>query len=315
MMTTRLVLVEGFPGCGKSATAQWLARQLRRAGRQAVWFYEEENPHPVTGGGPARYASWSEYFARQLGRWWAFAAAARASATVNILESAWLQDPLLTMLRRDLDRTVIAAFIRKTVETMDGLDPVLISLSHPEPEVAMRRLWDRRGATWVLSHVARHDGSAFARARSLSGVDGLLRYWREHNDLAEAVVRDAGMPTLRLDSRAGDWDERRRAIAEFLGFSTGAEVQWTDGQLARVVGTYQDGARRFSIGLRDGYLRLDRLLWPDNRLLPVGPDVAEAESWPLRLIFPEADGRVTAVRIEGPVIGERRLAGTYGRVQ
>jgi hypothetical protein len=167
----------------------------------------------------------------------------------------------------------------------------------------------------VLSHVARHDGSAFARARSLSGVDGLLRYWREHNDVAEAVVRDAGMPTLRLDARAGDWDERRRAIAEFLGFSAAAEVAWTDGQQARVVGTYQDGTRRFSIGLQDGCLRLDRLLWPGNRLLPVGPDVAEAESWPLRLTFAEADGRVTAVRIEGPVIGERRLAGTYDRVQ
>jgi hypothetical protein len=315
-MATRLILVEGFPGCGKSATAQWLARQLTGAGRQAVWFYEEQDPHPVTRGGPARSVSWKAYFAEQLGRWSAFAATGRAAATINILESAWLQDPLLTMLRRDLDRILIRAFIGKTVEAMRGLDPVLISLSHPEPEAAMRRLWERRGASWVLFHVMRNDASAFARARALSGVDGLLRYWREHNDLAEAVVRDAGMPTLRLDCRAGDSGERRRAIAEFLGFAPTAEPQWTDRQLARIVGTYQDGARRLCIGLRGGGLTLDGLLWPSNRLLPLGPDVAEAESWPLHLTFLEAaDGLVSAVRIEGPAIGQRRLAGTYGRVQ
>ena len=51
-MDARIILVEGFPGCGKSTTAQWLARQLRTAGRPAEWFYEQQRPHPMAGETP-----------------------------------------------------------------------------------------------------------------------------------------------------------------------------------------------------------------------------------------------------------------------
>ena len=44
-MDSHAVLVEGFPGCGKSATAQWLARQLKAGGYRAEWFYESTK-HP-----------------------------------------------------------------------------------------------------------------------------------------------------------------------------------------------------------------------------------------------------------------------------
>ncbi len=35
LMDARIILVEGFPGCGKSTTAQWLARQFRVTDRPA----------------------------------------------------------------------------------------------------------------------------------------------------------------------------------------------------------------------------------------------------------------------------------------
>jgi len=47
LMDARIILVEGFPGCGKSTTAQWLARQFRAAGPPAEWFYEGQRPHPM----------------------------------------------------------------------------------------------------------------------------------------------------------------------------------------------------------------------------------------------------------------------------
>ncbi len=56
----------------------------------------------------------------------------------------------------------------------------------------------------------------------------------------------------------------------------------------------------------DGGLPVDGLLWPRNRLLPVGSNVAEAESWPFLLTFLEADGVIAGVRIDGP-----RMAGHY----
>jgi len=57
-----LILVEGFPGSGKSTTAQWLARQWQQTGRACRWFYEEQPDHPVVGIPPgADHATWEEY--------------------------------------------------------------------------------------------------------------------------------------------------------------------------------------------------------------------------------------------------------------
>jgi hypothetical protein len=313
-VTPRLVLVEGFPGNGKSATAQWLARQLGRSGRTARWVYEGEQPHPVLGEGRAAGpASWQARFADWLGRWADFAAEARASDAVTILESAWLQVPVARMLRQDLGAGLITAFVQKTVETIRELGPVLVYLGQPAPEEAMQTLFVRRGMTWATWHVSFFDPSPYARARRLSGFDGLVRYWREHSDLCDAVVRSAGLPTLALDPREGSWEERRRAIAAFVGFAPAADAPWTAAQLDRFPGEYREGSRRLTVRRSDDGLVLDGLLWPGNRLLPVAPGVVEAESWPFVLTFLEADGVVSGMRIDGPMVGQRRVAGTYER--
>lgn len=307
---TRLVLVEGFPGSGKSATAQWLARQLRRSGRPATWVYEDERPHPVLGDVPARYASWKAYFADRLGRWVTLAAEARASGGVVILDGAWLQVPLVTMLRRSLDPSVAAAFVLKTLEAVRSLDPVLVFLSPPDLDGALHELWDRRGMRWALGHVTRLETSPFAAARDVKGFPGLLRYWREHHELATAIVQRAELAWRLVN---GDAEAARAAVASALDFTPLSEPAWAASQLVRYVGRYDGEDREFGLSLRDGGLVLDGLLWPENRVLPVARNVLEPESWPFTFTSVEADGRVAGLRLAGPAIGQARYDGVYRR--
>jgi len=49
MRATKVVLVEGLPGCGRSTTAQFVVLHGRRHGVPARWYYEVEVPHLVAG--------------------------------------------------------------------------------------------------------------------------------------------------------------------------------------------------------------------------------------------------------------------------
>ncbi|NOR44359.1 MAG: hypothetical protein GQ534_02145 [Candidatus Delongbacteria bacterium] len=41
-MKTKLIIVEGIAGSGKSTTAHYIARQLEKNEIKAKWYYEEE---------------------------------------------------------------------------------------------------------------------------------------------------------------------------------------------------------------------------------------------------------------------------------
>lgn len=47
MQDTKLFLLEGLPGTGKSTNTYLLYRQLPLGGRPARWFHEVARPHPV----------------------------------------------------------------------------------------------------------------------------------------------------------------------------------------------------------------------------------------------------------------------------
>src|SRR5438132_1407057 len=115
---TRLIVIEGSPGSGKSTTAQWLARQWQVAGRPCRWIYEQQPDHPVVGiPTGADYDTWEEYFAYRRDRWSALAAEAVTGYTLTIMESAVKVLDLETLIvdPHDVDwlqrRAAIARFL------------------------------------------------------------------------------------------------------------------------------------------------------------------------------------------------------------
>ena len=299
-----LVLVEGLPGSGKSTTAQWLAHEMARQGRPARWVYEQEVPHPVLGP-PHPAHSWKEHLGNRLAAWARFAAGVRRADAATVVDSAFLQSSVFGMLRRGLD-----------ADTIRPLDPALVYFREPRPDTALRRICEARGMAWTLMHIGACDGATWARARGVSGMDGLLAYWRDHAGVCETAVARTGLRALTVEPPAGDWPARCRLIAEFLGLAwrLGAAPIVTD--LVGLVGRYRGQAgREARLSVRDGGLVMDGLLWGGLRLLPRAPNVFDAESWPFRLTFEsDAGGAAARFRLDGPGLPSSRLAGVYDKL-
>jgi hypothetical protein len=312
----RLILVEGFPGAGKSTTAQFLARALARRGAAARWVYEEERPNPLVPPAPAGgYPDWEAFIEARVARWRAFAAAAAEHDVTIIPESALLQRPVFAMLTRDAEPARIEALVRRLAEAVAPLAPSLVYLARPDPEAAFRAIGERRGLAWLLHHVQASTGFAFTRARGLTGLDGLLAYWRAHAELCGAIVERLDLPTLVLESGPDGWAERRRRICDFVGVPFDDEPTADAAEMARVSGRYGDGTREATVEVVDGRLVLRGILWFTNGLLPVARGVFDVESWPLRLVF-EADaaGPARAFRCSGPRLAWGGPSGLFARL-
>lgn len=169
-----LVLVEGMPGSGKSTTAQWLAAELERQGRPARWVYEGEVPHPVVGPSPVPPRDWKEILGRHLAGWSRFAAVVRDGEATVIVDSAFLQTSVAITLRRNLDGEIIRPFVARIADIIRPLDPALVYFRAADPAAAFRAICDKRGMAWTLQHVGGFDGSAWARTRGASGMNGVL---------------------------------------------------------------------------------------------------------------------------------------------
>jgi hypothetical protein len=302
----RLIFVEGFPGAGKSTTAQFLARRLARHGQAARWIYEEEVPHPLVPPRPAGgYPDWTAFADARVARWRTFAGAASDYDVTVIPESALLQGPVYTMLTRDAEPAVIETLVHRLLEAVAPLRPALVYLERRDPRAAFRAIGERRGMAWLLHHVQASTGYAFTRARGLSGLDGLLAFWGAHGELCDAIVEKLALPRLVLEGGPDGGRERRRRLCDFVGVAFEDDPVLDPADMARLTGRYSDGTRQVTVEVADGRLVLRGVLWFTNALLPVTRTVFDVESWPLRLIF-EGDRRepAPAFRCDGP-----RLAG------
>jgi hypothetical protein len=123
---------------------------------------------------------------------------------------------------------------------------------------------------------------------------------------AQGLVGDCGHRHDPGKERRIVMPTRLILVEGFPGCGKSATAQWLARQLTRSGRPARGSTRRRALTPSSE--------WPGNRLLPVEANVAEAESWPLLLTFQEVDGVISAVRIDGPTVGQRRLAGNYQKV-
>jgi hypothetical protein len=288
LANTKLILIDGFTGIGKSTTAQRLWLHLTHAGRDAAWFHEHEIDHPIFQYGEVEelLSFTPQQFEAQILSGWARFAAQRHERTC-IIESSFLQLPVGVLLAMNVPAPRIRAVLRRIDAACAALDVSLVHLYEPDLRAALTRISATRGPDWLQLITSAVAQSPYGQAHGVCNLRGLIGYYRRQRLLIDAVLPRLSVRHEAVDVSGARWDKYERRITGFLGIRRAWSAARPPADLLRHVGTYRGTATglpcQVTTDLRALYVHLPAMR--AQRLLPIDGGRFCVESMPIDIRF------------------------------
>jgi thymidylate kinase len=233
MIDTKLILIEGLPGSGKSTTARCLASEIGSYGKKCKCFLEREEDHPVFIG---CMDSFSEVIPLSrprakatLQRWEKFAKEANCKETINIMESCFWQTGLMFMYDAGASEDEISENNQRIAATIAKLKPVLIYFVYDNIEKSLARTfqlrnqeglrdWENTGIyqSWEQWVLELSEKQKWSTDRGLKGREAWFRFFEEWASIAEKLYDVLTFPKIKILNPHSDWNLATRKIREFL---------------------------------------------------------------------------------------------------
>ncbi len=298
MINTKLILVDGISGSGKSTTAHYIFRQIEKNGIKVKWIYEQEKDHPLQISGKRYEKKKDEHehvYSRRFmngyyANWKKFIKKVENDDSVYIIESFLFQDVLFfPHFMNDLDRDEIKKYSHKLINAAKHLDPVIVHLYQKDAKSSMRRNWQRRGDDWKGWVVKMNVESLYCKNRELKGDEGSLQIWQDFTDFTVELYHEYKFNKIQIDNLKQDWDIYRDQILKFLKLKKVEEKLYSD-QFKNFYGEYIGFGQIFKLHEKDNRLCVD-VFWKNLKLLPVSKNELEMEGFPISFKFYNYGGK------------------------
>ncbi len=227
MINTKLILVEGISGSGKSSTAHYLSRQLDKNNIKNRWFHEEEKEHPLfydrkkpMEPGIDR----TEYFIENYPQQWAnFAKQIEEYDGVCIIESFLTQFSLIPLIMKSYSEEKIQNFIKQLYLQIEPLNPVIVFNYYNDVKFGLDLNLSRRGKeweNWYLNHVA---STPFAKENNLDGYNAALSVMQKLSDNSKEFMNTIPDQVIDIDISSQYWEEFHQRLSDHLSYQRYSE--------------------------------------------------------------------------------------------
>lgn len=303
LLATKLILVDGIPGSGKSTTAQWIALELEKRQIKCDWFMDEHRGNPIT---IWEHSSPEIFITRILDNWKQLKQALESSSQIIVLEGCLFQHFLHGLLAQDVERAKILASLQAVYEIIHPLRPTLIYFYQDDLVRALKTIYTERGTEWAEYMLQGLEQSPYATARHLKGFDALIQYYQECCALTNQLIQDFGLSILATENSRAEWLTYREQIKRFLSLSPVTEEPIRGDYLSRFEGCYRDLSGTHprdpecTIRMVDSRLVIYNFRYPQSNLIPKALGEFYVETLGYELLFEtDQNGQVEKMKVGG----------------
>jgi hypothetical protein len=233
MLETQLILVEGIMGSGKSSTARFLARQIRRHHYSAVAITEATRNHPtnVMRALPHWKHPWldltaDELLERSYQKWRTFVTRARQSHRIYVFDGQLFHGDFTSLFLMNCSSVQLSQYMQEVLQLAQPLQPMMIYLYQRDVANALERMGRQRGEGWITYQVDWKTNSPYCQEHGLCGKAGWISLYKEYRALTDTCFNQITLRKLAIENSTGQWDEYLGKILDFIQISPIPERFW-----------------------------------------------------------------------------------------
>ena len=211
-MKTRLILIDGMPGSGKSTTGSLISERLNELNIPNRFYHELEDNHPLriydkqfTTFTNLEEAEWFTAKVEQL--FTDFVNEREDSNVITIMESYVFQDTLGFAFNMQMDEQRILDLTKKIQAIISRLDPILIYYYQVNVEQNWRWICNIRGPEFTQDRCGLYTDNDFIEAGN---------FWTRNQNFVFNIVQGWDIPKLIIRNEDHKWEEYRNRIIDFL---------------------------------------------------------------------------------------------------
>jgi len=229
MIDTKLILIEGIPGSGKSTTTMNLAAEISKRGIKCQCHLEWAEDNPIFIG---HMEDLSEVISSSklreqdvLQQWRSFTKKTKQQAAVIVIESRFWQTDAMYLYLSGHSEDEVMKGNKGVISAISELNPVLIYLA-PEDVAQMlmwtakvkNRKWQESGreGSWDQWGNEVYEQQRWFTNRMLKGPEAMVKFFNEWTSIANRLYEELPFRKAKIQNPNADWDTTMSRIRHFL---------------------------------------------------------------------------------------------------
>jgi len=298
MKETKLIIVTGMSGVGKSSTSQNIARLYKRNCIEYYRYHEEMKDHPIRWANGGEFKIGSLYTEEGMQkniediyeRWEKFIDYILSAGGVHVMEGCLFQNIIRYFFTGNYPKEKIIAYYDELMKVLEKANPHIIFLHHPDVKANLERAFKVRGEKWKKL-ILDPERVAYFETHKYSGDESIFLMWEDYQNLSYEIFERFPVKKLKIDTSGEEWESYLKEIAIFLNLKYCKKEIPQIGTLDKYCGTFTDGFYEVKVILEDNILYYSPSWFNHIKMIPLGYDVFELLGFPIIFTYSFSQGK------------------------